>query len=357
MAPDSLQLGLLAAGGVVAGLVLLVRGMRGYLESSRITDTATSPIESLAAGEVRISGAIEAADVLLVSPLQSHECVWYRADVTESRGRDSARLLHDERSVGFRVRDATGSIRVFPRGARIDAPDDLHAATDPFGGDPPGLDLRRGSALAPTAADRGALVAKLLAVRPDDGLDGDLAALGGMGGGSRRYREARLDPGDVVTIVGAALPFAELADPEAADLSDGPAGAGTDDPEVAADLTAARLDGSLAPSADAAWGNAAIPGFGIGRPTRTPTLDPLARPEPAVEVASSDASGDASRFDIGPDELVVALTGDVPLLVVAGAPGLAASRGTDRFAVGLAGAAVSILSAIILAVVVGGAIR
>lgn len=355
MSPDPFQVGLLASGGIVGGLVLLVRGMQGYLESARISDTATSPIESLAAGEIRITGTVEPADVLLVSPLQSRECVWYRAEVTESQGRESSRLVHDERSVGFRVRDATGSIRVFPRGARIDAPDALHASTDLLGGDPPGLDLRRGPALAPAVVDREALVAQLLSVRPAGDLGEELASLAGSARGTRRYREARIDPGDVVTVVGAAIPFADLVDPEDADMGVGLAGVGVDDPEVAADLAAARLDGALAPSPEAAWGNAAIPGFGIGRPTRSPTLDPEARPEPAVAAPPGAAS--ASRFDIGPNDLVVAATGDVPLLVAAGAPAIAASRGTDRFALGLAGAAVSIVSAIVLAVVVGGVIR
>ena len=60
--------------------------------------------------------------------------------------------------------------------------------------------------------------------------------------GQRSYREARLEPGDPVTIVGRALPFSDLADPAAADIglgSDVP----LDDPEVAADLAEATGDG------------------------------------------------------------------------------------------------------------------
>jgi hypothetical protein len=353
--PDSLQVGFLASVGIVAGLVLLARGMRGYLEAARISDTGTSAIESLAAGEVRLSGRVDPADVLLVSPLQSRECVWYRAEATETRGRETSRLLREERSVGFRVRDATGSIRVFPRGARIDAPDALRARTDLLGGDPADLELRHGPAVAAVTADRDALIARLLTVRPAATLDDGLGALTAPASGTRRYREARIEPGDVVTIVGAAVPFGQLGDPDGADAGDISGDVGPDDPEVAADLAAARLDGEVAPSAEAAWGNAAIPGFGIGRPTLTPTLDAAARPEPAV--APAPGSPSPSRFDIAPDDLVVAATADVPLLVVAGAPGVAASRGSDRFVLGLAGAVVSIASAIVLAVLVGDAIR
>ena len=49
--------------GVAAGLFLLWRGMSGYRTALTVGDTSTSAIDSLAAGEVRISGEIEAAEV------------------------------------------------------------------------------------------------------------------------------------------------------------------------------------------------------------------------------------------------------------------------------------------------------
>ena len=60
--------------------------------------------------------------------------------------------FNEERAVGFRVRDATGDIRVFPRGARWDAPVDLDEATGLMGDEPAGLRLRTGAAIAGTAA-------------------------------------------------------------------------------------------------------------------------------------------------------------------------------------------------------------
>ena len=72
-------------------------------------------------------------------------------------------------------------------------------------------------------------------------------------------------PGDPVTIVGRALPFSDLADPTGADI-DVASDVDADDPEVAADLAEARASGALVDDPAAAWGNAAIPGFGIGRP-------------------------------------------------------------------------------------------
>src|SRR5689334_25215968 len=109
--------------GVVGGLWLLIQGVRSYRRSTTVADVATSRISSLAMGEVRISGRVERAELTLVSPLQSHACVYYRASVTASQGRSQQTLLDDERSVGFRVRDDSGAIRVLPRGAQWDVPD------------------------------------------------------------------------------------------------------------------------------------------------------------------------------------------------------------------------------------------
>ena len=55
------------------------------------------------------------------------------------------------------------------------------------------------------------------------------------------------------------------------------------DPEIAADFDAARAAGTLASSPEDAWGNASIPGFGIGEPVRAPHLDPEALPELVVD--------------------------------------------------------------------------
>ena len=65
----------------------------------------TSAIASLAAGEVRVSGVIEAAELTLVSPLQSQPCVYYRAVVARGDGTTGRCGFLEERAVGFRVRD------------------------------------------------------------------------------------------------------------------------------------------------------------------------------------------------------------------------------------------------------------
>ena len=352
--------GLLVA-GVVAGLWLLGRGMNGYRTATRIADTGTSRIATLAAGEVRVSGRIEAAEMLLVSPLQSTPCVYYRSSIDRGDDADGGHEFSEERAIGFRVVDATGDVRVFPRGARWDAPlrFDEHMGT--FGESPAGLSMRTGSALGPAEVDRDAAIAALLTVRPaspgaaddDDGGSVLSAMAGGPPARGVHYREARLAPGDAVTVVGRALPFADLADPTEADQASG-SGVAADDPEVAADIAEARASGLLAEDAEHAWGNAAIPGFGIGRPVRPAEIDPEADVLPLG--SSEDAARAERRFAIAPEALVLVGAPDVPLLIAHGIPGAAEDRNQATFVIGLLGAVLAIGSAMGLAMLVSGGI-
>ena len=358
----------LALVGLAAGLWLLVRGLADYREATRIGDTSTSRITSLAAGEVQVSGVIEQAELTLISPLQSATCVYYRstidgADDSIDIRADLAGLgadFFEERAVGFRVRDRTGDIRVFPRGARWDAPTTLDDSTGLMGDEPPGLQIRTGPALAPTGLGREAAIAALLA-RPEAAPDfRPLAILGGgahrgIGGGDRRrhYREATLAPGDAVTILGRAMPFSDLADPAEADMAIGSELA-ADDAEVTGDITEAREAGMLAATPEAAWGNAAIPGFGIGQPVRAPVLDPQAT---APQLATPTEAAEAERrFEIAPDALVLASAPDAPLLIAHGMPSAAVERRQGRFLLGLLGAILAIASAMALALIVAGTV-
>ncbi|MDH5243480.1 MAG: hypothetical protein OEX05_06065 [Chloroflexota bacterium] len=342
----------LSAAGILAGLWLLLRGMGGYRIAARVGDTSTSTIASLAAGEVRVSGVVVPAEVTLISPLQSASCVYYRTSIRERD--DLGRGMSDvteERAVGFRVRDTSGEIRVFPRAARWDIPVRFNDRTGTFGEEPAGLDLRSGSAIGMAEPDHAAAVAALLTVRGNAGIDGHPLLRGAAGRVNREYREARLTVGDTVTIVGRAMPFADLADPAEADVaaeSDLPA----DDPIVAANIAEARAAGILLADPEDAWGNAAIPGFGIGRPTRAPELDPAAS-RPAL-ASAAEAARTERTFDIAPEALVLASAPDVPLLVAHGLPGATVERHQDRFVVGLFGAVLAIASAMTFAVMLSG---
>ena len=165
----------------------------------------------------------------------------------------------------------------------------------------------------------------------------------------------------MVTIVGTVLPFDQLPDPAGADEESavgGPLGAVDADPEIAADLAAATRLRVLAGDASTAWGNAAIPGFGIGRPVTAPTLDPDADVPVIAPGSASRAAAAAMRtFDIAPDTLVLAAGVDSPLLIAAGSPGTSVRRGDRSFLIGLLGAVLSIASAIALAFVLAGGPR
>jgi hypothetical protein len=333
----------LCAAAVGGGLLLLWRGFGGYRAAIRVGDTSTSRIASLAAGEIRITGVVEPAEVTITSRLQGRECVWYRSRVTTS-GDDGRRILDEERAVGFRVADGTGSIRVFPRGARVDAPVRLDEKDSAFGEPPPSVTMRPSSAFdTQITGDREAAIAALLTVRrPDPGDDDDPFGTNERG---RRYEESRLDIGDTVTVVGTALPFGHLDDPGGADHLDrfGDPLVALDDPEVAMNIAEARQAGILT-TPEEAWGNAAIPGFGIGRPVREPELDPEADP-PAL--ASAEEAERVERvFDLEPDLLVLAAGRDASLLIAHGAPGDVVAREESRFLQGLLGAVLAIAGAI-----------
>lgn len=351
----------LAVIGIGAGLVLLWRGFGAFLTASRIDGTSTSRIGSIAAGEIRITGTVEPAEVALVSALQSTPCVYYRSRISETRGPgDGGReALDEERAVGFVVNDGTAAIRVFPRGASWDVPWRFDESEDWSGTPPSGLDLRTGSAYTAARPDRAAQIAALLTVRDATGSaggtnrDGSIWGLEGLAVGlgsgerSRRYREAVIEPGDIVTILGRAVPFGTMDDPAHADLAVADRLDPQVDAEIAATIAAARADGSLAADAETAWGNAAIPGFGIGRPVSQPMLDPDAR-RPSL-AGDGEAADTERRFTIEPEALVVVASTEVPLLVAAGPPSVASERQQDRFLIGLLGATLAIGSAIVLA--------
>ena len=125
-----------------------------------------------------------------------------------------------------------------------------------------------------------------------------------------------------------------------------------DDPEIAADLAEARADGTLVDDPAAAWGNAAIPGFGIGRPVVAPVIDPAANTLP---LADAEAAARAERtFRIAPETLILAASDEVPLLIAHGVPGVVVGRGQGRFLVGLLGAILAIASAMVVALSLGG---
>ncbi len=146
----------LAVLGLAGGIVLFGRGLVAYRRDRLITAVATSSLDGLAAGEVRVTGVVEALDQQLTSPLQSKPCVWYRARI-ETTGDNSRVLFAEERAVQFRVTDGHGQVRVVPAGARWEIGLAFDGTTGLIGDEPPGLDRRRGAGYsAPIHAASGA---------------------------------------------------------------------------------------------------------------------------------------------------------------------------------------------------------
>jgi hypothetical protein len=346
-----------AVGGIAPGIVLFGRGLVAYRRDRSISSVATSTLDGLAAGEVRVSGIVEVADQALVSPLQSRPCVWYRARVG-SRDDPRGMLAEEERAVHFRLRDAHGAVRVVPDGARWEIEPSFDASTSGLGEEPTGLQRRAGAGtlLAPlddpdsmSELERQAAIDALLTIRqPEPALD--IQARGGAGllspagsGSGRRYQEARLELGDTVTIVGQALPWSDVRARLQAAIS-----GRNIDRAIADDLARARADGLLEGSAEDAWGNAAIPGFGIGRPTRSPELDPEVRPP---EVADPSAHQTAlERHDIPRDTLVLARGGHGGFAIYKGDAMAATTHHDAAFMLGLVGIGMSTFSALALGI-------
>jgi len=354
---------LFVVAGLIGGIVLFVRGLVAYRRDRLISSVATSSLDGIAAGEVRVSGVVEPIDQTLISPLQSKACVWYRARV-ETTGKNSRVLMNEEKSQEFRIRNETGEIRVVPRGARWELGPDYDERTSLTGDEPPGLQRRSGTTYASvlehdpdemTDLERETAAQALLKVqRPaaplasDDWDQGGGSWLAGSTTSSgRRYREARLEPGEMVTILGQAWPWGEVRNVV---LTWNPGS--NVERDIAGDLAYAREMGMLASSPEEAWGNAAIPGFGIGQPTAEPELDPAVE---QPEVPGDEVHRQAlEKYDIPDEELVMSrgLTGG--MAIYAGSPQQATQHHDMAFLIGIVGAMMAALCAFALGAIITG---
>jgi hypothetical protein len=350
----------LAILGFVVGVALFVRGLIAYRRGAVVSSIATSTADALAAGEVRLTGTVEALAITLVSPLQSRQCVWYHGRITEHEGRSERVVLDETRGMDFALRDATGTVRVVPVHLRAELEPAFDASTDLLGSEPAGLARRSGPASeAVPEFDRQAAIADLLTVKPapSDGGPESASMLGGMlggpGAGRRHYTEFRIEPGEQVTVVGFARPYGEIAATRPDQLTTVDPDT-IDDPIVAADLAEAQAKGTLAKSAREAWGNAAIPGFGIGRPVEKPVLDPGVNPPQAPDPAVARRAKEV--FDVPPETLVVTTDPSRPLTVYAGSPAAATDFDRAAYLRGLAGGALAIASILVLVAAARGGV-
>ena len=338
----------LAGGGVVAGLVLLARGLIDYRSSVRVGDTSTSAISSLAAGEVRISGVVEAAEMTLVSLLQGVACVYYRATI--GRGGDVSPVesgFTEERSIGFRVRDATGAIRVFPRGARFDAAVRFNEETGAMGDEPPGLAIRTGAAtrLSELIATRRLPSSCGCATRMTTAIDRPRCATATVHGGIAKHVSSPVtrSRSSVAPCPSRILPTRWRPTPASRPTSS------TATPRSRRTWLRLERPASSPPIPRTPGATPRSRGSGSAGRSTTPEIDPAAN---ALPLATPEEAAQAERtFEIAPDTLVLASSAEVPLLIAYGDAGRGrGARASCVHALGLLGAILAIASAMVFAI-------
>ena len=160
---------------------------------------ARRAIATLAAGEVRVSGRIESAEVTLVSPLQSAPCVYYRSSIEigdDDRGDvdDCGRGTRGRVPGGRRDRATSACSRAgragTPRSASTIGPGRSARSR-------PGSPCDQGAPIAPAELDREAAIAALLTVRPATGADRCDDADGWVSAGLVDDRAGRVDAGAI----------------------------------------------------------------------------------------------------------------------------------------------------------------
>ena len=122
---------LVLAGGGIGTFSL---GMSRRKKHHLIQDTPTSKIRSVAQGIAEINGNIEAKETI-EAPISKIKCVYYKYEVkeytrhthTDSKGHASTSyhwdtISTDFKSLPFSLADETGSLKVIPNGAEVDAP-------------------------------------------------------------------------------------------------------------------------------------------------------------------------------------------------------------------------------------------
>lgn len=178
----STPLALAAAAAVVAGAVLLGRGLTNLGRYLDLRRAAGPDLVDAAAGRVAVSGTVRPTGDPLVSPLSGESAVAWSVRVLESTrvsggGRGLDVVVDDHRERPFVIEDGTGRLRVEPSAGTPRLERDLRAEVRSDDGVPE--PVRR-------------LLAERDAAAPD---------------GRRIYYESRLEPGETATVLGEAIRY------------------------------------------------------------------------------------------------------------------------------------------------------
>lgn len=107
------------------GLVLFVRGLLLYRKSLLVQDTPVIPVRSAAMGTVQIRGAAM-GETTIPSPVSGALCYAYQVKIDrwqEGRNRGWSHYRTDTSDETFYLQDSSGRVRVDPKGAEFDLPE------------------------------------------------------------------------------------------------------------------------------------------------------------------------------------------------------------------------------------------
>ena len=113
------------AAGFGFGLLLFLRGFRTYRRKLLVADTPITPARSVAIGLVQIQGAAK-GDGAFPSPVSGTPCYAFKVQIERwKQSSNGGRWAHertDQNGAPFYLEDASGHVRVDPRGAELDLP-------------------------------------------------------------------------------------------------------------------------------------------------------------------------------------------------------------------------------------------
>ena len=112
-------------GGMVAGVILFIAGLKWFGHKRLIENIPTSKIRAIAMGLVEIFGKVIPIETnLLISPFSNTGCVYYKFTIERWTQKDNQRnwqvVNSGKTSLPFILQDDTGSVLIDPVGAKID---------------------------------------------------------------------------------------------------------------------------------------------------------------------------------------------------------------------------------------------
>lgn len=117
----NVELAVSASVALAAGPWFFHRGFRTLRARRLITDTPTAYIRSMAMGLVELNGMVEPRSQVF-APFSGKPCAYWQVDIA-ARHRRGWTVIHRNHSGNpFYLRDATGVVMVYPRGAELRIP-------------------------------------------------------------------------------------------------------------------------------------------------------------------------------------------------------------------------------------------